>query len=78
MDTVLFLLHIRGLNTVSILFSRGGQIRGRKISREKNFSKIAKIYSTRKIGVIQYTFWTTLNVLLNVNLYSSAVFRSFR
>ena len=66
-----------------MLSSRGGKIRGRKISREENFAggkfreipfavdiifaggkfrakskfaKIAKINSTRKIGVIQYMF----------------------
>ena len=61
MDTVLFLLHIRGL----ILFSRGGKFReipfavdiifaGGKFRAKSKFAKIAKINSTRKIGVIQY------------------------
>ena len=83
MDTVLSLLQSRGLQplNISILFSRGGKFRGRKVSREENFAggkfreipfgvdiifaggkfrakskfaNIAKISSTRKIGVIQY------------------------
>ena len=56
---------------MSILFSRGGKIRGGKFREitfavdiifaggkfraKSKFAKIAKIYSTRKIGVIQYT-----------------------
>ena len=80
---VVVFIYKRG-STVLLLvffFSRGGKIRGRKISREENFArgkfreiplavdvifaggkfrakskfaKIAKLNSTRKIGVIQY------------------------
>ena len=73
MDTVVFLLHIRGLKPlhyISILFSReenfaGGKFReipfgvdiifaGGKFRAKSKFANIAKISSTRKIGVIQY------------------------
>ena len=43
MDTVLFLLHIRGLKQLLVFYFRveekfaGGKFRGRKISREENF-----------------------------------------
>ena len=48
MDTVLF-FHIRGLAyTISILFSRGGNIRGRKISRNSMLS--GYLFRGRKIS----------------------------
>ena len=71
MDTVLFLLHIRGLKALLVFYFRveekfaGGKFReipfavdiifaGGKFRAKLKFAKIAKIYSTRKIGVIQY------------------------
>ena len=75
LDTVLFVLHSRGLKPLLLFYIRvdekfaGGKFRGRKISRNSirsgyyflgktilrkiKFPKISKIYSTRKIGVIQ-------------------------
>ena len=71
MDTVLFLLHFRGLNPVLVCYFRveenfaGGKFRdipfgvdiifaGGKFRAKSKFANIAKISSTRKIGVIQY------------------------
>ena len=70
MDTVLFLLHIRGLKPLLVFYFRvedkfgGGKFReipfafdiifaGGKFRAKSKFAKIAKINSTRKIGVIQ-------------------------
>ena len=39
MDTVLFVCILGASTTISILFSRGGKIRVRKISREDIFAK---------------------------------------
>ena len=72
MDTVLFLLHIRGLNQLLVFYFRveekfaGGKFReipfgvdiisaGGKFRAKSKFANIAKISSTRKIGVIQYS-----------------------
>ena len=77
MDTLLFLLHIRGLNHYyNLIFAwrkssqeenfAGGIFRdipfaldiifaGGKFRAKSKFAKIAKINSTRKIGVIQYS-----------------------
>ena len=71
MDTVLFVLHIRGLKPLLVFYFRveekfaGGKFHeipfavdiifaGGKFRAKSKFAKIAKIYSTRKIGVIQY------------------------
>ena len=71
MDTVLFVLHIRGLKPQLVFYFRveenfaGGKCReipfavdnifaGGKFRAKSKFANIAKIYSTRKIGVIQY------------------------
>ena len=71
MDTVLFLLHIRGLKPLLVFYFRveekfaGGKFleipfavdiifAGGKFRANSKFAKIAKIYSARKIGVIQY------------------------
>ena len=68
MDTVLFLLHIRGLNPPIVFYFRvekkfaGGKFReipfavdiifaGEKFRAKSKLAKIAKIYSTREIGV---------------------------
>ena len=71
MDTVLFLLNIRGLKPLLVFYFRveetfaGGKFReipfgvdiifaGGKFRAKSKFANIAKISSTRKIGVIQY------------------------
>ena len=73
MDTVLFVLHIRGLKPLLVFYFRveetfaGGTFReipfaldiifeGGKFRAKSKFAKIAKIYSTRKNCVIQYSF----------------------
>ena len=70
MDTVLFLLHIRGLKPILVFYFRveekfaGGQFREIQFAVDIIFaggqfrakSKIAKIYSTRKIGVIRHLY----------------------
>ena len=73
MDTVLFLLHIRGLKPLLVFYFRveenfaGGKFREipfgvniifarGKFRAKSKFANIAKISSTRKIGVIQYPF----------------------
>ena len=70
MDTVLFLLHIRGLQPLLVFYFRvedkfaEGKFReipfgvdiifaGGKFRAKSKFANIAKISSTRKIGVIQ-------------------------
>ena len=70
MDTVLFLLHIRGLKPLLVFYFRveenfaKGKFReipsgldiifaGGKFRANSKFANIAKISSTRKIGVIQ-------------------------
>ena len=48
MDTLLFLLPIRGLKPLLVFFSRGGKIRGRKISR--NSTRSGYYFRGRKIS----------------------------
>ena len=72
MDTVLFLLHIRGLIPLLVFYFRveekfaGGKFReipcavdsyfaGGKFRAKSKFANIAKMSSTRKIRVIQYS-----------------------
>ena len=44
---------------VDIIFARG------KFRAKSKFAKVAKIYSTRKIGVIQYTYYILTFVMLS-------------
>ena len=82
MDTVLFLLHIRGLKPLLLFYFRveenfaGGKFReipfgvdiifaGGKFRAKSKFANIAKISSTRKIGVIQYLIRYNLHTAVN-------------
>ena len=81
MDTVLFVLHIWGLQPLLVFYFRveekfaGGKFReipfavdiifaGGKFRAKSKFAKIAKLYSTRKIGVIQYVLYHFLFIYL--------------
>ena len=90
MDTVLFVLHIRGLKPLLVFYFRveeifaGGKFReipfgvdiifaGGKFRAKSKFANIAKISSTRKIGVrpIQYS-------ILTKSLYKVTIMKKFR
>ena len=69
MGTVQFVLHIRGLKPLLVCYFRVEEkFAGGKFRAKSKFAKIAKINSTRKIGVIQYSISQNRRCLLNLVL----------